>query len=122
MAKILIIDDDANLRKLYYEYLSRLGHEVSALANGDDILNYLNANRCDLAIIDIELESMSGLAVLKIMKTEFPEIPIILNSAFSVYKDDFSTWLADAYLIKSADLNPLAKKIENLVEPCETKI
>jgi hypothetical protein len=40
---------------------------------------------------------------------------VILNSAYSIYRDNFQTWAADAYIVKSVDLMPLKEKIRDLL-------
>jgi two-component SAPR family response regulator len=43
------------------------------------------------------------------------DIPIIINSAYQSYKEDFMTWAADAYVVKSASLDELKSKIKQLL-------
>ncbi len=42
-------------------------------------------------------------------------IPIIINTAYSIYKDNFMSWVADAYIVKSSDLTELKNKIKELL-------
>ena len=83
---------------------------------------YLLAQKCyDLIVLDIELEESSGLDLLKQIKHEYPDIMVVLNSAYAVYKSDFHTWLADGYIVKSSDIKPLKDKIESLLVSHEEK-
>ncbi len=43
-------------------------------------------------------------------------IPIIINSAYSRYKDNYMSWIADAYIVKSSDLTELKNKIKKLLK------
>jgi DNA-binding response OmpR family regulator len=115
MSKLLVIDDEDHIRKLYKDFLSREGYDVTTVASGEEALDIVNRDRFDLVILDIELEDASGLDVLKQFKEEHPELPVILNSAYSTYKSDFHTWVADAYILKSSDIQPLKNKIRELV-------
>jgi len=115
MSRLLIIDDEDHIRKLYKDYFTREGHQVVAVASGHEALEAAAGQKFDLAILDIELEETSGLEVLKDFKERHPELPIILNSAYSTYKSDFHTWIADAYIVKSSDLQPLRNKIREMV-------
>jgi len=114
MNKLLLVDDEAHVRKLYEEILSRDGHKVTAVATALEAMNILRREKYDLIILDIELEESSGLDILKELKRMYPDIPVILNSAYTVYKSDFHTWVADAYVIKSSDMEPLKEKIREL--------
>jgi DNA-binding response OmpR family regulator len=115
MADILIIDDEFYVRKLYTEFLSREGYNVSSVTNCHDALEAVKKEKFDLVILDIELQDSNGLEILRQLKNENPGLLVILNTAFSIYKSDFSTWIADAYIMKSSDLNPLNDKINELL-------
>jgi len=122
MTQILVIDDDMHIRKLYVEVLASEGYSVCAVADFEDAYNKLKTDHVDLVILDIELRNENGLRILKRLKTEYPIIPVILNSAFSIYKSDFGSWLADAYVLKSSDMQPLKDKIRELIGIlCKTK-
>jgi len=115
MAKILIVDDESHIRILYSEFLSREGYNVQMAANCDEAYNIIRKDNFDLIILDIELEDGNGLEMLKQLKSEYPDIPVILNTAYSVYKSDFHTWVADGYVLKSSDIQSLKNKIEELL-------
>ncbi len=115
MSKLLVVDDEMHVRKLYQEMLSREGHEVTAVATGDEAFVALDEHSYDLVVLDIELENDSGLNILKRLKAAYPDLPVILNSAYTVYKADFHSWVADAYVLKSSDFKPLKDKINELM-------
>lgn len=122
MAKrILVIDDDENIRRLYRAELAQAGFEVESAANGADAIGQVRPGKYDLAIVDIEMPGLSGLELLKELRQLAPEIRLILNTAYSVYKADFNSWLADAYVVKSSDMNELIETIKKLVAPSESK-
>jgi two-component system, OmpR family, response regulator len=116
MTKILVIDDEEYIRKLYTEFLSREGYAVEAAGSYHEAQKLMSVRKYDLVILDIELGDANGLDVLKKIKNEYPNLSVILNTSYSVYKDDFHTWLADGYVVKSSDLEALKNKIEQLVE------
>ena len=117
MKKLLIIDDEENIRTLYQEYFSRRGFDVTTVENGEKAVELIAANNFDLVILDVELEGQEadGLTILKQIKAHNQNLPVILNSAYSTYKSDFSSWIADAYVVKSSDMGPLEEKIGELV-------
>jgi len=115
MSRLLVVDDELHVRRLYQEVLSRDGHEVTAVATGEEAFSVLDEHPYDLVVLDIELENDSGLDILKQLKAVHPDLPVILNSAYTVYKADFHSWVADAYVLKSSDFKPLKEKISELM-------
>jgi DNA-binding response OmpR family regulator len=115
MPKILVVDDESHVRKLYGEILSRDGYEVITTGAGEEAVRLVGDEVFDLIILDIELADENGLGILHRIKSETPGLPVILNSAYSVYKSDFHTWMADAYLVKSPDIELLRSKIREII-------
>ena len=116
MKTLLVVDDEKNLRTLYEQELNEDGYQVLLAEDGNQALDILLKNRIDLAILDIKMEGMNGIETLKQMMETNKDIKVILNSAYSIYKSDFATWSADAYLIKSSDISELKKKIGELLK------
>jgi len=69
----------------------------------------------DLVILDIGLPEMDGLEVLGNIIGINNKIPVILNTAYPSYKDDFMNWTADAYVVKSSDLSELKGRVHELL-------
>ena len=115
MARLLIIDDEANIRLLYAQELGDEGYEVVTAANVSEALNRLDEQTFDLVILDIKLKSESGLDLLQQIVKERHNLPVILCSAFSCYKDDFSAWLADGYVVKSSNIDELKLEISKVL-------
>jgi len=115
-AKILIVDDEENIRYLYEQELLDEGYEILLARDGKECLDVVQQNPPDLIILDIRMPRMDGLeAIGKIIEIN-KNIPIIINSAYSTYKDDFMSWAADAYIVKSYDLDMLKKTISEILE------
>lgn len=115
MAKILIVDDEVNVRKLYSEELEGEGYETMSAATVEEAIKKVETGDPDLIVLDIKLGEESGIdCLLKIVEYR-KDLPVIINSAYSVYKDNFQTWAADAYIVKSMDLGPLKAKIKELL-------
>lgn len=115
MAKILIVDDEVNVRKLYSEELENDGYETVSVADVSDALKAVEEDDIDLIILDIKLGNESGIDCLVEIVQRRKELPVIINSAYSIYKDNFQTWAADAYIVKSVNLTPLKDKIKELL-------
>jgi DNA-binding NtrC family response regulator len=62
------------------------------------------------------MKGESGLQLLQKIVREKTDLPVILCTAFSCYKDDFSSWLADAYVVKSSDLTELKSEVRRILE------
>lgn len=115
MNKILVVDDEANIRLLYAEELADEGYEVVTAASTTEAVEKLQEGAFDLAVLDIKLKNESGIDLLQKLVKERHEMPVILCSAFSCYKDDFSAWLADGYIVKSGDLTELKQEIARVL-------
>lgn len=115
MAKILIVDDEVNVRKLYSEELKNDGYETLAASDMSEALDTIKRENPDLIILDLKLGKENGIDGLMRIVEQRKDIPVIINSAYSVYKDNFQTWAADAYIVKSVDLAPLKSKIRELI-------
>lgn len=114
-AKILIVDDEENIRFLYEQELRDDGYETIVAADGKECLEKLRTELPDLIILDIRMPRMDGIeAIGKIIELN-KNIPIIINSAYSTYRDDFMTWAADAYVVKSYDLDTLKQTIKDVL-------
>jgi DNA-binding NtrC family response regulator len=116
MAKLLVVDDEANIRLLYSQELSDEGYEVVSAATAAEAVERLQRNDFDLVVLDIKLRNESGIELLQQIVKERHDLPVILSSAFSCYKDDFSAWLADGYVVKSSDLQELKDEIKRVLE------
>ncbi len=115
MNRLLVVDDEANIRLLYSEELKDEGYEVVTAGTIPEALERLREGVFDLAVLDIKLKNESGIELLQQLVKERHDMPVILCSAFSCYKDDFSAWLADGYVVKSGDLTELKSEIAKVL-------
>ncbi len=117
MAKILVVDDEPAIRFLFRSELEEEGHEVIEASSGEEALDIISSGEpIDLMILDIRMGEMSGLEVLQRVVKEERHIPVILCSAYASYQDDFTSWLADSYVVKSPDLTELKNEVKRLLE------
>lgn len=116
--KILVVDDEENIRLLYKLDLEDEGYEVEVAESGEAALEKLKSFSPDLITLDIKMPGMSGIETLHEIKTQFADknIPVILCTAFEEFKQDFSTWASEAYITKSHDLTELKETIKRLLE------
>jgi len=79
--KILIVDDDPDIRKILYDRLDSLGYNVVTAENGQEALDKVAQEEPDLMFLDLQLPQMNGLQVLRRLK-EYPELAVIIITAF----------------------------------------
>ena len=116
MANLLVIDDEGDIRYLYAAELEDEGHTVVTCGNSREALEQMRQQTFDLVVLDIQLDQESGLELLQKIAREQEDVPVILCTAYSSYKDDFSSWLADAYVVKSSDLDELKREVRRILE------
>ena len=113
---ILVVDDEENIRWLYQEELEDEGYKVTAAADGEEALRMVPEIKPDLVVMDIKMPGISGVDALCKIKEYDKNIPVILCSAYGEYKQDFSCWASDAYVVKSASLDELKNAIADVLK------
>ena len=113
--RLLIADDESSIRLLYRIEFEKEGYEVQLAKDGLECLKEVDSFKPDLVILDIRMPSIDGLETLNQILGKNNLIPVIINSAYSSYKDNFMSWSADAYIIKSGDLTELKDKVRELI-------
>ena len=116
MRKILLVDDEEYIRRLYAEELSDEGYEVVTVATGHDLLRKINLSQPSVVILDIRLVDYDGLELLQEIRSRYYDLPVILCTAYDTYKQDPKAFAADYYVIKSFDLSELKVMIGKALE------
>ena len=80
MSKILVVDDEIQIRKMLTKMLQKRGHEVEAVPNGEQAIETLQKNVPDLIIADIFMPGTDGLETIAQMKSLHPSVKIIAIS------------------------------------------
>lgn len=114
--KILVVEDDNSLRLLYEEELGEEGYDVITARNGKEALSRSRADKPDLIILDIIMPDMDGISAIARILEEDRKPRIIVHTAYPEYRENFMTWGADAYIMKSLDLKELKEKVRELLE------
>jgi len=115
MSKILVIEDEKNLRQLYKQDLELDGHTVVTAKSAEEGLRKVETEAPDLVVLDIRMPGMDGLEAMGRILDQHPSVPVLLNTAYSSYQDSFLSWGADAYVIKSSDTGQLRREVEELL-------
>lgn len=87
MSQILVVDDERSMRDFLKILLTKEGHEVATAPHGEAGLQHLRASACDLVITDIRMPGVTGLELLETIKEEFPDLPVIMITAFASPND-----------------------------------
>jgi len=115
--KILLLEDDPALSDILYDHLKHNGFDVFLAGTGDEALEYFIDEVFDLAIMDINTPNMSGLEVLKILRSDYKiKIPVIMITAYQDtkhLKDAFENEVDD-YIKKPFDLEEFDQRINRI--------
>ncbi|MBM2835361.1 MAG: cheY 8 [Candidatus Brocadiaceae bacterium] len=104
MKTILLVEDDKNQLLLYKQELSLEGYNIITAQDGQEAIKKVKEHTPDLIVMDINMPKINGIEAIGKILSEHKKVPIIINTAYSSYKDNFMSWSADAYIIKSSDL------------------
>ncbi len=113
--RILIIEDDDSERIMYEDVFSGKGFEVAVAADADAALQAIRAQRPDIVVLDINMPGKDGLDLLREIMDIDNKLPVILNTAYSAYQDNFMSWSAAAYVVKSSDPTELLQTVQNVL-------
>ena len=113
---ILVVDDEENIRFLFKEVLSNEGYEVTLAGSAEEALEKIKAHIPDLITLDVKMNGMNGLEMIKKLSEDNNNIPVIICSAYGSYKQDFNLWASSAYVVKSADMTELKLTIKEILE------
>ncbi len=113
--RVLVVDDEENIRLLFKEELEEEDYEVETASNGLEALERLKGSSFDVVVLDIKMPVMDGIQALNAIKNENKDQPVILCSAYGEFKQDLSSWVSDGYVVKSADTRELKEAIRDIL-------
>jgi two-component system NtrC family response regulator len=95
--RILVVDDDESLRWVTQAQLQQSGYRVDAAASGGEALARIQESAPDLVITDLMMPGMSGIELLKKIRAAYPEIMVVLVTAFGTVENAVEAMKAGAY-------------------------
>lgn len=120
MTKILIIDDQACIRRLVSDVLIANGYEVQAVGDAQSVNERLASFQPDLVLLDLYLDGPDGFDLLKDIKRKQPKLPVIIMTAYDSYGGDPRLSEADRYMIKGLNFcEDVIEAIEEILNPAE---
>lgn len=78
----MVADDDPVIRKLLYQVLSEDGHKVSLATNGAQVIEEVQKEDFELLLSDVHMPVMNGLETLRIMRSTFPQLPVVMMDSY----------------------------------------
>lgn len=116
--RLLVIDDEANLRWVLSEALSDQGYDVVVAANANDGLAAMSRQPADVVILDLKLKGMDGLATLARLRERWPEVVILILTAYGTVASAVEAMQLGAadYLRKPFDLEEIGFKLQRALE------
>lgn len=112
-ADVLLVDDEEQFLKVLSKRLEGRGMKVDTSTSGEDALNRLQGKEFDAIILDLAMPGMSGIETLKRIRSENPDVQIIMLTGHGTVETGIEAMKAGAvdFLEKPADLNKIMEKI-----------
>ena len=119
MKHVMVVDDEVDILTCLDEALSAEGYRVTAVASGAEALDLLAREVPDLIILDLRMPQISGIEVLKELRAKHPELPIVVCTGLSGYRDDFEVVTSNvaAFLEKPLDIERVVRTVRELLGP-----
>ena len=116
--RILVVDDDDNLRWVVQTQLEDAGYEAATAADGRAALAAIQESRPALVLTDLKMPGMSGLELLKKIRADDPEVPVIMITAFGTIQNAVEAVKSGAYdyLTKPIDYEDLLLGVKRALD------
>lgn len=117
-ARILVVDDDENIRKTLATILEDEGYSVDTAENGKEAIEKSNTKFFNLALIDIRLPDIEGVKLLTAMKETTPKMVKIIITGYPALQNAIEAVNkgADAYVLKPLNIDQLLKTIKEHIK------
>jgi CheY-like chemotaxis protein len=114
--RVLIVEDDREVRQMLDDYLSFLDLEVDTAADGLEGLTKIKENSYDLVVTDIAMPYVSGIGIISILKKDFPDIPVIAITGYGYHAEELAQEKkADFIMGKPFDVHKMKDAIQRLL-------
>lgn len=117
-ASIFVTDDESAIRNSIVKRLTKRQHRVRGFQSGQELLTALEQEQPDLMLLDLRMPGMSGIDVLKDLRTKAPDAVVIILTAYGTVEDAVEAMKLDAYdfLIKTVDLQSVDPVVDRAIE------
>ena len=116
--RILVVDDDENLRWVLQTQLEDMGYQASTAADGLQALEAIGQSPPSLVLTDLKMPGLSGMDLLERIRKEYPEVPVVIVTAFGTIQSAVHAMRAGAYdyLTKPIDFEELGLVVDRVLE------
>ncbi len=117
--RVLIIDDEALIRRALVGYLTECGYETDIASNGVEGLELARNERFHVVLVDLRMPQMDGMEVITILNAEQPELPVIVISGSGVLRDVIEAMrrgASDYITTPVVDINEITVVVERVLE------
>ena len=123
LAKILVVDDEYHMLKLFEKILTKQGHEVKTAGSGTQAISLLEKNDFDLMFSDLKMPDLGGMDLLKEVKARHLDIPFIIITAYGSIESAVEAMKTGAfdYLTKPFRKNDILLTVEKALKYCELR-
>jgi DNA-binding response OmpR family regulator len=113
MGTILIVDDEAAVLHFFQKALQRAGFQVTSAASGEAALEWIGQQEFDLALLDLQLQNMSGLDIMEQLQQQWPATPVIIITAHASLETAVKALRQGVhdYLIKPCSIDELQNSV-----------
>ena len=117
MFKILIAEDDRELRQLFQHVLTKNGYAVTGVSNGEEAMDAIDAGYYDLIISDIMMPKMDGYQLVRALREAGLTIPVMMITAKDAFDDMRMGFLSgtDDYMVKPVNVNEMVLRVSALL-------
>ncbi len=117
--RILVVDDDPDIRQVLLDRMSSFGYVVETAINGREALDALRRGGFDGMLLDMRMPEIDGLEVLRRTRASHPDLPVVVVTAMSVQQRAAQAVAegARAYLLKPFDAPQLKQVVEQHFGP-----
>jgi two-component system response regulator (stage 0 sporulation protein F) len=113
---ILLVDVHKAFLSMLTKEFEEEGYQILTAQSGLEALRVLEEKLdVNLVITDLHLHEMDGAELLRQIKERWPDLPVIIHTAYTQYKENFLTWAADDYVVKSVDFSDLNNSVKKLI-------
>ena len=115
--KILIVDDNPHMCNLLNDILEIFDYHGVKAKDGEEALGFLKKDNYVMVITDLRMPNLGGMDLLKMIKDENPDLPVVIITAFgkSDTKEDVMAARADGYLAKPFKVNEIEELLKKLL-------
>jgi len=123
--KVLVVDDEVGIRYIFNEFLKKESYAVKCVSSGEEALDLINRGDFDVVLLDIILQGMSGLEVLKKIKDIKPNLPVVMITGFG-YDEELIAKSRElgccGYLSKNIPISDIISNFKLLIKTAQESV